>query len=269
MATASCATVDSIASYLDQVFQVHTWWAPVPSQFDEIDLWFRGVNDERFRLLPGSIWRANYDEISAVAEFETAVSGSLFREPVDEWEWYFLMQHHGLGTRLLDWSESPLVALYFALANFDPKSGGAPCVWIIDPRALNYATTGEYELIAPGGPFTRHWLPSAIGRSTTSAKFKFDGQDCTNELPLAILPRRHEPRILAQRGVFTIHGINRGPVDDIFQTLSPPDRRITKICVDTNRVEPLMKQLSILGLRSSTLFPDPSHVAAELLRRWA
>src|SRR5262245_52178307 len=44
------------------------------------------------------------------------------RLPLDRWEWCFLMQHYGARTRLLDWSDGALVALYFAVVSRGGKS---------------------------------------------------------------------------------------------------------------------------------------------------
>ena len=56
-------------------------------------------------------------------------------EPNDNIEWLATMQHYGASTRLLDWTHSPYVALYFALERAAPKNNRA-VVWAVDLRWL-------------------------------------------------------------------------------------------------------------------------------------
>ena len=59
------------------------------------------------------------------------------RQPIDKWEWYFLMQHYSAPTRLLDWSDAALVGLHFAVSHRggkDDKHGNADAaVYMLDP----------------------------------------------------------------------------------------------------------------------------------------
>lgn len=67
--------------------------------------------------------------------------------PNSIWRQLFRGQHHGLPTRLLDWSQSPLVSLHFAVseANLDNMSDHDCVVWALDARELDSLLPERYQ----------------------------------------------------------------------------------------------------------------------------
>jgi hypothetical protein len=99
---------------------------------------FRGQNEDK-PLIPKIKRLAYRKEIGILAnekklfqEFKRLSIPYIRNSPKNDWEWISIAQHHGLPTRLLDWSTNPLAALYFAIEKTKPKDGDS-VVWNLEP----------------------------------------------------------------------------------------------------------------------------------------
>jgi hypothetical protein len=72
------------------------------------------------------------NEKSLFSRFKKEGEPCLHIAPDNDWDWLVVAQHHGLPTRLLDWSDDPLVALWFALEKHDDEDSN-PEVWVLKP----------------------------------------------------------------------------------------------------------------------------------------
>lgn len=175
--------------------------------------WFRGVSKVEYKTLPNIVWRGLRKQESALEhEFLSSYKFYINNHHLDSWEILSLMQHHGLPTRLLDWSESPLVALFFALTS-EPDSDDDRVVWVLNPNRLNFLTTGHPNLLCPTNIKLKHiaFVEDQNKHYNIDAYLppNLKPQEVFNEyprMPIAIMTTNILKRVSAQKGRFTIHG---------------------------------------------------------------
>lgn len=222
-------------------------------------IWFRGHADIRWMLTP-KIFRTKNDitvsnEEELFAEFVRR--GGAMSGLHDPWQCYFLMQHHGIPTRLLDWSDSALVALYFALR----EGKGDAAVWAINPMWLNSQTAERYGLVDP-----RVDLVAAAFRVDAIRAALSTSEEKSPLLSLAVRPPIVSSRMFGQRSLFTLHGSQDRPIEGYkFVNRQAP---ICRIVIPKRCRGDLMTGMRLCGITETTVFPDLDGLAKELVREY-
>jgi hypothetical protein len=239
------------------------------------NIWFRGIDNSEYEPNPSLYWRnlAKY-EPSLIHDFLVAYKGILGPCAHNAWELYFLMQHHGLPTRLLDWTKSPLIALYFALDK-SPEYDGTRAVWLINPCQLNGITmNGENYVFCPSELRSRTIELPGGAKLNLDAYLPpaLDETDASNypEYPLAIEPALCNPRIRAQLGCFTIHGAPKQSIKGAFDRLDPGKRQFGRITMAGKKVrKSLLRDLYSIGISEETIFQDLDSLARRIIREYS
>jgi len=206
---------------------------------------FRGHADVNWKLIPGvgrlPHNRRKYLENVFIFDFVTR-AGALLQDRVPSWRSVFAMQHHGLPTRLLDWTESFGVALFFALR----EGRGDTAVWVLNPFDLNERTR-PLRAIADVNEFADTYYDYFIAEKA----------DFVPPI-VALSPPADHPRILHQRGCFTLHKNVDEPLDELYP------ETVEKIVIPSSARTEAQLFLRSAGISEFSLFPDLDGLAREL-----
>ena len=234
--------------------------------------WFRGQQRKHWELLP-SILRDSFSVKRAKTTFDLETESEIREEfvvrapalssgeevPTNEWDFYFLMQHYGAPTRLIDWTESPLIALYFAVRDNPGHYDSA--VWVLDPFELNGRVINRGEILAPSALGTskldvrklNKWLPPRFAKSVRLPDY-----------PVAILPTHFVRRISSQKSCFTVHG----RLVEGFAKFELDRYSLAKIIVPAYAAPSIRTALQIQGIDETTIFPDLQGLGRALVTKW-
>ncbi len=181
------------------------------------------------------------------------------RIPKDDKEWYFLMQHFGAPTRLLDWTDSALIALYFAVST--QRKFRTSTVWMLDPEWLNAEVLKQIDpdnymsgVLLPDWREVADWFPEPFE------------QPLHVVLPVAVDPPHVARRVSVQRSRFTIHGRSKRGLDALAASL--PETRLVKFVVDNETGKEILKNLATCGIVETSVFPDLEGLSRELEVKW-
>ena len=258
-------SLDSLSRYLTEVARLRAS-AKGP-------LWFRGASRLTHELIPSLYRHPKIRDAASSIELERKLitrfrQRSLpyhSRDLSDDWDAMFFMQHYGVPTRLLDWTENPLTALHFALMTAQRAKrsdgklgyGGAACVWVLDPTIWNAAALERLSYsggpLVPGDEGLNAYLASGPGQSLGA-------------LPVAMLGAHNSARIVAQQGVFTIFGDDRRSMQELVRKGVMPQKSLAVMSVAAGKIDDLRSTLLETGITESTIYPDLEGLARETKR---
>ena len=227
--------------------------------------WYRGCRSKDYVLKPTLYRHSQRTGIADIMGLEEEITTRfvqrslpfLQRSLSDEWDKLFLMQHYGVPTRLLDWSENPFVSIYFALTSaLEPKSTDA-CLWMCDPVAWNQAALDNISfkggVLDQSSPSLRNYSPR-----TPASEMPM--------LPIMIYGSYNSPRIVAQRGGFALFGQGTDPMKKVYKTEKFPEGILTKVIISHTKIDEIRLSLFRKGFTESVVFPDLDGLSRELRR---
>jgi hypothetical protein len=214
-------------------------------------LWWRGQAAEEWTLAP-QVYQKGYGpnehNLTLLFQNKAKVRHNMCPNADDRTAWLLLMQHCGLPTRLLNWSESILVATYFAVSE-KKYWDQAATLWGLEPTKLNESQANRKGILV-------HQDENVI--RLFSEAFESEPMK-TSAKTLAIMADQQDVRQVVQFATYTIHGSNR-PINEQDKA----DKFLVQYEIPTTAKPQLLQALELLGIKKSWLFPDLEHLAIDL-----
>lgn len=237
-------------------------------------LWFRGCGNSNYKLSPTIHRHPIIKDPKSIIELEQKIVNRFKQRSIpflnrnlnleNKWEVLFYMQHYGTPTRLLDWSENPYIALYFAVTSSSYKRVDKKIeylndvsIWFLDPVKWNRKILEDVGY--------SEGIISYESKHIDSFE-PFTDFNLMREKPIAIYGTHNSGRIVAQRGVFTIFGKGIKPMEVIFDEDKFSGDTLIKIVIPKEKIQDILDSLISIGITDSVVFPDLDGLSKEVKR---
>jgi hypothetical protein len=271
--------------------------------------WFRGQDDSDWPLVPTVFRKSKESNELIYARNEPRLinrfrlNQSRYRQEFKTtFDWLSLMQHYGYPTRILDWSENVLVALYFAALD-KPETRGKPgALFVLNTFKLNYLSYREFTHLKPDDlpcwlraqtaedpsyKAIRHQIinerPADLpvfdkmldgkGNRAREAKLKNN-----LSLPLAVFPYHLHERMSRQQSTFVLHGGTYAEthdfeppilLDDLNNNTDGYRKFSKKFIIQPDKKDIIRHQLHIMGIHLGSMFPELEYQSQYLKDLWS
>jgi FRG domain len=150
-----------------------------------------------------------------------------------KWDLLSLAQHHGMATRLLDWTTNALAGLWYAVWNKQQGDSEPAIVWLLKTKDDDFIDVEKHE--------------SPFGITATGVH----------------RPKTITRRIAAQRGLFTAHVMSEHGICEALDENKRFSGRLEKF-IPSSICSDMQQQLDKCGVNRFSLFPDLDGLCAHL-----
>ncbi|MEH7464492.1 FRG domain-containing protein [Bacillus thuringiensis] len=233
-------------------------------------IWFRGHGSETYELDSGIFRLRKNKKRLRLGEYlarENALynhfkSQSATFGNFSYWDLLFQMQHYGLKTRLLDWTDAFGTALYFAFNGWNYNEEENACIWLLDPVALNSKfQSGD---IFGVDYFEEYYKDDSI--QAIYRKFSEDPNKGITNNSFAMYPSKINNRLLLQNGFFTVQSNALLNLEEEAEQVCLEQKAtiLKKITLTPKLVECVYEYLTINNINHFTVFNDIEGLAYSL-----
>lgn len=230
-----------------------------PENFGEL-CWWRGHSIETWQIMP-RVFRENKNNSLGLSyeanilkwfQSQASIRHSPLPLPDDNFAWLAIAQHYRLPTRLLDWSQSILIAAYFAVSENESNDAA---LWCLQPNLLNQ------EYLQYRGAALPHYISQLANNAFTTflPEHCYDSQledNFNKNVVAAVVPNKADLRMLQQMAMFTIHtkpiALNDGENYSSY---------LRRFMIPKKAKKQIRRDLESLGIAAHTIFPDLENLA--------